>query len=347
MTWRGGLALRLGERYEVTAFGIIETGGGQPWSLLVLLMLRFSPPIPLSVGLKLVAVGGLVALNRTMDLDALSDAARATTSQSNLDALLFPDRAEERFLELMPALDRFFPVAPGHQVIGLLAEIEWRADTGTTFGDFRLALLGELDTLQLALYGIAHLGFPSVDEPSVLRVRASIEALYDHRAKLARFAITLTEAFLFERVHLTGGAALLIRWGDHPEFALTLGGFHPAFRPFIPEGLREPPRLGAFWKPHDQIELSLQLYFARTTFSLQFGFAAHVEAGASWGGIRADAEFNFLVMIAPEPRFEIDLSLRVTVFLFGADLISASFSGSLTGPGRGASKARSTGKCAA
>ena len=289
---------------------------------------------PLTVGLKLVAVGGLVALNRTMDVDALSSAARATTSQSNLDALLVPDHPEQRFLELVPALDRFFPVAPGHQVIGLLAEIEWKADTGTKFGDFRLALLGELENLQFALYGIARLGIPSVDEPHILRVRASIEALYDHRAQLARFAITLTEAFLFERIHLTGGAALLIRWGDHPDFALTFGGFHPAYRPFIPQGLTEPPRVGAFWKPHDLIELSVQLYFARTAFSLQFGFSAHLKAGASWGGIRAEADFNFLVMIAPEPRFEVDLSLRVTAFLFGADLISVSFSGSLTGPNR-------------
>jgi hypothetical protein len=258
VTWRGALALRLCQRYEVSAFGIIQTGGDKPWSLLILLMVRFSPPIPLSVGLKLVAVGGLVAVNRTMDLDALSAAARATTSQSNLDALLFPDHAEQRFLELVPALDRFFPVAPDHKVIGLLAEIQWKADTGTTFGDFRLALLGELDNLQFALYGIARLGFPSVDEPAILRVRASIEALYDHRAQLARFAITLTEAFLFEHVHLTGGAALLIRWGDDPDFALTLGGFHPAYRPFIPQGLIEPPRIGAFWKPHAANELRVQ-----------------------------------------------------------------------------------------
>ena len=164
-------------------------------------------------------------------------------------------------------------------------------------------------------------------------MRASAEALYDHRAKMARFSLTLTEALLFERVHLTGGAALLIRWGDRNEFAMTLGGFHPSFRPFIPEGLREPPRLGAYWKPHRLVELSIKAYFALTSTSLQFGFAAHVEAGASWGGFRADTEFNFLVMTEPDIRFELDLSFRVTVFLFGCDLISASLSGAISGPG--------------
>jgi hypothetical protein len=56
-----------------------------------------------------------------------------------------------------------------------------------------------------------------------------------------------------------------------------------------------------------------------------------VQAGASWGGIRADAEFNFLVMTEPECHFESDLSLRVTAYLFGADLISASFKGAISG----------------
>ncbi|HEU4694465.1 MAG TPA: DUF6603 domain-containing protein [Vicinamibacterales bacterium] len=330
VTWRGGIALRLGERYDVAAWGVVETGGGRHWTLLALLVVRFSPPIHLTAGLKLVALGGLLALNRTMDVNALRDA--ATGTQGTLEPVLLPDRPEQRFLELLPAIERFFPAAKGSQVVGLLAEIEWRAETGTKFGSFRLALLGELEKLQFGLYGTAQLGFPTIDEAHILRVRAAAEALYDHRAGFFRASFTLIEALLFDRVHLTGGAAMLIRWGGRNEFAVTLGGFHPSFRPFIPEGLREPPRLGAYWKPHSLVELSIKAYFALTSTSLQFGFAAHVEAGASWGGFRADAEFNFLVMTDPVTRFELDLSFRVTVSLFGADLISASLSGSLTGP---------------
>ena len=33
--------------------------------------------------------------------------------------------------------------------------------------------------------------------------------------------MTLSQALLFVRVHLTGGAALLIRWGEREEFAMT------------------------------------------------------------------------------------------------------------------------------
>ena len=69
--------------------------------------------------MKLTAIGGLLALNRTMDVDALRDAAMASTgatgTSATLDAVLFPDRPEQRFLELVPALERFFPAdfAPG------------------------------------------------------------------------------------------------------------------------------------------------------------------------------------------------------------------------------------------
>jgi hypothetical protein len=229
-------------------------------------------------------------------------------------------------------IDRFFPAADGHQVAGLLVEIEWRAETGTLFGHFRGVLLAEFDNTQFALYGTAQLCFPTLTQDHILRVRAGLEAIYDYRNKFVRVSLALTEALLFKRVRLTGGAALLIRWGEHDEFVLTLGGFHPSFRPYIPAGLREPARLGASWHPHDFVDLNLQGYFAVTWASLQFGFSAHVEIGASWGGLRADADFNFLVMRKPRTLFDLNLQFRVTAHLFGCDLFSAGLKGLMTGP---------------
>jgi hypothetical protein len=339
VTWRGALDLRVGERVELTGFGIVETGGGRHWSLLALLIARFSPAIKLSAGLQLVALGGLIGLHRGMQVDALRDA--ATGTQGQLDSFMFPDRPEQRFLELMPQIDRFFPSAPGHQVIGLMALIEWgstsqsggAAASFTKFAEFRLALLADLESLQFGLYGTARFGLPSLDHPHALRLSAAAELLVDVRGGYVRGSLTLLDAYLFERVHLTGGVALLWKWSDPGAKVYTVGGFHPAYRAFIPGQIREPPRLGAQWKPHSLLDMSVQLYFAITDTSLQFGFAAHLQAGASWGGIRADTEFNFLVMTEPDFRFDTDLSMRVTAFLFGADLISASFSGSVSGPG--------------
>ena len=214
----------------------------------------------------------------------------------------FPDRPEQRFLELLPAVERFFPPAAGHQVVGLLAEIEWRAETGTKFGVFRLALLGELEKLQFAplRHGATRLSHESRIRTSCKRARVGRKRLLrPSRPSWRASRLTLTEALLFERVHLTGGAALLIRWGDTTSSRSRSAAFIRRSCPSSREGLREPPRLGAYWKPHRFVELSIKAYFALTSTSLQFGYSAHVEAGASWGGFRADTDFNFLVMTAP------------------------------------------------
>ena len=331
VTWRGGLALRFADSFELAAFGVIELGGNRPWTFLLFVTVRFTPPYPLAFGLKLTKVGGLLALNRTMAVDALRDAVLGPAS-GTLDMALFAERPEEQLPVVLPMIDRFFPAAPGHQVAGLLVEIEWRAETGTLFGHFRGVLLAELENIQFALYGTAQVGFPTLTQDHILRVRAGLEAVYDYRAKFVRVSLALTEALLFKRVRLTGGAALMFRWGEHDEFAFTLGGFHPSFRPYIPPGLREPARLGAAWHPNEFVDLNLQSYFALTSTSLQFGFSAHVEIGASWGGLRADADFDFLVMRKPRTLFELDLQFRVTAHLFGCDLFSAGLKGSMTGP---------------
>ena len=330
VTWRGGLALRFADSFELAAFAVIELGGNRPYTLLLFVTVRFTPPYPLAFGLKLTTVGGLLALNRTMDVDALRDAVLGTPGA--LDTALFSQRPEEQLPVVLPTIERFFPAAPGHQVAGLLVEIEWRAETGTLFGHFRGVLLAELENFVFALYGTAQVGFPTLTQDHILRLRAGLEAVYDYRNKFVRVSLALTEALLFKRVRLTGGAALMFRWGEHDEFAFTLGGFHPSFRPFIPAGLREPPRLGATWHPNEFVDLNLQSYFAITSTSLQYGWSAHVEIGASWGGLRADADFNFLVMRKPRTLFEVDLQFRVTAHLFGCDLFSAGLKGSMTGP---------------
>jgi len=330
VSWRGGLALRLTKRIDIAAWGIIETGGGRHWSLLVFLAMRFTPPLKLSPGWRLISIGGMVGLHRTMDADALRDA--ATGVSGNLDALFLPEHPEQRFLELLPTVNRFFPALEDHFVGGLMAVLEWGASPTRTNARIRAALLVEIGNYQVALYGTVQIGFPTLANDQVVRIRAGFEALYDDAAKLARFSFVLTEATLFKRVHLTGGAALLIRWGEHDEFAFTLGGFHPDFRPHIPNGLREPPRLGAHWKPKSLLDFDLQLYLAVTSTSLQFGASAYLEAGASWGGIRGDIAFNCIVMSEPSWYFEFDLSFRVTAYLFGCDLISAGLRGVISGP---------------
>ena len=109
VTWRGGLALRFADSFELAAFGVIELGGNRPWTLLLFVTVRFTPPYPLAFGLKLTTVGGLLALNRTMAVDALRDAVLGPTP-GTLDTALFAERPEEQ-LPVRAADAR--PVLPG------------------------------------------------------------------------------------------------------------------------------------------------------------------------------------------------------------------------------------------
>src|SRR5262245_8360160 len=109
----------------VGAFGILTTqapDGSEGWSLLLSISTKFVP-IPLPFGFTLNGVGGLIAVNRTMDTEALADGMAA----GSLDALLFPSDPVAQAPTLLSLLDAGFPVAQGCYAFGLMARIGWGA----------------------------------------------------------------------------------------------------------------------------------------------------------------------------------------------------------------------------
>ena len=153
---------------------------------------------------------------------------------------------------------------------GPLVEIEWRAETGTLFGHFRGVLLAELENFVFAL--LRHrAGLPDADPgPHPAPARRTGSRLRLPQQVRARVAGADRSPALQARA-ADGRRGAAVPWGEHDEFAFTLGGFHPSFRPFIPAGLREPARLGATWHPNEFVDLNLQSYFAITSTSLQYG----------------------------------------------------------------------------
>jgi hypothetical protein len=79
---------------------------------------------------------------------------------------------------------------------------------------------------------------------------------------------------------LTGDLALRFSWGADPDFALSLGGFNPAFRP--PPGFPTLRRLSLALGSGANPRLSLAAYFALTSNSLQFGARAELYADRRW-----------------------------------------------------------------
>jgi hypothetical protein len=328
--YTGALHLKILDSIDVAAWGVLQTGSAtEHWSLVVLLAGHIAP-IELGWGFRLTGLGGIIALHRDMDTDALRDAAYGV--RGNLDDLLFPDDPEARLPQLLSSVERFFPPKTNSYVAGPMAELEWgpKAEVNARI---RAAVLLQLNAQKVELFGTVRVGFPTLTDDSTLRIRAAIEALVDLREHVARFSINLLEAKLFGSIQVSGGAAFFVRWGPGRQFVFTIGGFHPAYRPYIPGGLVEPARVEVHWNPISALAIDLTQYFAITSTSMQFGAAAHAVVGCSWGQVTGDLAFDVLVMTSPALHVEADLHVRVTVSVFGADLLSAGLDGSLSGPG--------------
>ena len=116
----GELGLHVGGRFDVRLLGLLEThgAGGGPGFSLVIIGLSTFPGIPLGFGFELNRAGALVAVNRRLDTNAVSEAVVA----GRLESLLVPG------IDIAAAvggLERILPAADGVYVGGLVIGLTW------------------------------------------------------------------------------------------------------------------------------------------------------------------------------------------------------------------------------
>ncbi|WP_396230826.1 DUF6603 domain-containing protein, partial [Frankia sp. EI5c] len=224
--YAGLLELKLGGTVGVQAVGLLDTrlpGGASGYALLVLLRASF-PPIQLGFGLALTSVGGLLALNRRVDVDVL----RARLAAGTAGRILAPEDPVRDAPVLFADLSAAFPPAPGVVVVGPTLRLTWagivRFDVGVFLelpGPRRVVLLGSAR---------AAIENPAGGRP-YLQIRVDILGVVDLAARTLAFDAVLVDSHLLEIFELSGGAALRMSWGADPYLVFTLGGFHPAYSP--------------------------------------------------------------------------------------------------------------------
>ncbi len=323
--YSGILELKLGV-VGVEAIGLLDTrlpGDRDGFALLVVLRASF-PPIQLGFGFALSSVGGLLALNRQVDVDALRDRMASGT----VGRILAPEDPIRNAPVLIEDLDAVFPLAEGVVVVGPTLQLSWaelvRFDIGVFIelpGPRRIVLLGS------ARAGIDN---PSGGRP-YLQMRLDILGVVDVAAQTLSFDAVLIDSHLLEILELTGGAAFRLSWGAEPYVVLTVGGFHPAYSPaplVFPAGLVRIAmvRSGPF------LTLRFEGYFAVTTNTLQFGAA--IEALISVGSfdIRGFLGFDALIRFQPF-HFQFAIAASVKVRWKGHTLAGLTMRGEVTGPG--------------
>jgi hypothetical protein len=322
-SYAGILQLNLGG-VGIVAIGLITThmpDGSQGFSMLVIIAVEFFPAIQLSYGFTLIGIGGLIGINRTMVINVLQDGIRTGSA----DSILFPQDPIVNAPRIISDLKNIFPPSEGRFVVGPMIKIGW----GTpTLISGELGIFIELPLpIRIVVLGQLTITLP-VPELAVIELHLDVLGAIDFSAGFLSIDASLYDSriLIYE---LYGDAALRLNWGDNPQFALSLGGFHPRYSP--PAGFPTLRRLTLSLGLGDQLKLSSQIYLALTANSLQFGSNTELYVGTSEASIEGQISFDTLIDF-PTFSFRVDIYACMTIKIADQTLAGISVTLSFSGP---------------
>lgn len=320
----GSFEVSFAELVSLTVVGIIETkmpDGSRGFSMILIITADFGSGIQLGFGFTLLAVGGLIGVNRTMKLDALARGVRS----GSVNSVMFPSDVVKNAPRIISDLKEFFPVRQGSFLIGPMARLGWGTPTLISIS---LGIIIEIPG-NIAILGILEVVLPDKHAPLIVFKVNFIGAIEFDKEHLWFFASLYDSRILY--ITLEGEMGVLVAWGNHPNFVASLGGFHPAFQPpALP--FPEPNRISFSLLNESNAKIRILGYFAVTSNTVQFGARAELFFGFSEFKVEGHLGFDALFQFSPFYMIlEISASLSVKVFGFG--LFSLGLKARLEGPG--------------
>ena len=320
----GALELTFSGVIALKAIAIINTkmpDGSIDFALLILVTAEFAP-IQLGFGFTLVGVGGLLAMKRRLDTEAL----RVGVRTGALSSVLFPQDIIANITRIISDIKNIFPLATEHFVIGPMGKLGW----GTpTLISLELGVIIDLPTPAVVIAGVLRCSLPAEDL-SILNLQVNFAGGVDFDKGLIWFDASLYDSHLLIYT-LTGDMALRIGWGDQAIFILTVGGFHPSFNE-IPPDLRGLRRLGISLLSGDNPRLTCQTYFAITSNTVQSGSRVELYAEGCGLNIYGFLGYDLLVQFNPF-HFIADLEAGLALRDGTDELMGIHVHGQLSGPG--------------
>jgi hypothetical protein len=315
--YQGMLALQV-PPLSVNAFGLLDPHTA---ALLVLLTAAFPPPgVEIGFGFAVTDVGGIVGVGRRADPDVLT----RMVQDGSAAKLLFPADPEHHAGEILPLLDRAFPVSPESVVVGPMLRITW----SELILDASVAVVVELpDPVRISVIGRVEVAVPAPALP-LIRLRAAFLGVADPAVPSMSFLAALTDSNI-AGVTVTGDAYLLARGGAQADVILSAGGFHPRFT--RPAGVPPLDRVAITLAAGPVLSLRCQAYLAITTNTVQFGAAVDLVAEIAGCGLRGHLGFDVLVHLSPL-HFTAEIGVTVAVEVFGETLMGISLDLTLEGP---------------
>jgi hypothetical protein len=327
--YSGTLELQIAERIAVKAIGVLTTrlpdgtNGAEGYSLLILITAEGFTPIPLGLGFTLTGIGGLLAINRTFAEEAL----RAGLKNHTLDSVMFPQDPLRNIPQIISNLNSVFPPANGHHLFGPMVQIAWGGTPPLITAELGLVLEFGARRRLLVLGQVAAI-LPRPDH-ELLRLQMDAIGVLDFDQGTAALDATLYDSRLLKRFPLTGDMAMRLQWERSRNFALAVGGLHPAFHP--PSNFPKLARLALDLSRGDNPRLRCEAYFALTSNTVQFGARAELYASAIGFSIHGEIGIDVLIQRAPF-HFLADFYAQVQLKRGSTNLFKVRVEGTLEGP---------------
>ncbi|GGW37033.1 DUF6603 domain-containing protein [Arenibacter certesii] len=326
----GSLELEFKNLFTLKAVGIINTimpDGSKGFSMLIIITAEFSP-VQLGFGFTLIAVGGLLGIDRTMEVEVL----RAGIRTNAIKSVLFPEDVVGNITRIINDIRQIFPIKEDQFLVGLMGKFGWGSPT---LLHIELGFIIEFPNPRVVILGVIKLALPTEDA-ALLKLQVNFLGVIDFQNKFIYF-----EAHLFESMlvgfPLTGSLAFAVAWSGQNIFAISVGGFHPDFRdyptvPTLPGAFRKMARIGLSLLEGGNPKLTIECYFAVTSNSVQFGAKLELLA-------KGPFSFNLYGMLAFDALFIFDpfsfiISLEATLAIRKGTsvLFGIHFKGRLSGP---------------
>lgn len=333
--YSGIVHLTLSTGLNLKGIGLIATrlpDQSNGYSLLIIITAEGFNPIPLGLGFVLTGIGGLLAINRTFDEEVL----RSGLKSNVLDSVLFPKDPIGNAPQLLNNLDKVFPAARGHHLFGPIVQIAWGTPALITA---ELAVLLEIgERLRMLILAQVEAILPRRDK-DLVRLKMDAIGVLDFNQGTAALDATLYDSRLLKKFALTGDMAMRLKWMNSPNFAMAVGGLHPAYNP--PPDFPKLKRISLDLSSSNNPRLRCEAYFALTSNTVQFGARAELFASAVGFSIHGDIGFDVLISLDPF-QFTADFHAQVQLKRGSTNLFKVRVEGALSGPSPLHIKAKAT-----
>jgi hypothetical protein len=322
--YSGALQLVFADFLSLNAVGLITTklpDGTPGFSLLIVITAEFGEGIQLGFGFTLLAVGGLIGLNRTMRFQPLMDAVRTGA----IESIMFPRDVIANAPRIISDLRALFPPQQGTFLIGPMAKLGWGEPTLVRLS---LGVIIEIPPGDVAIVGVLKIALPEEDA-AILTLQANFAgALEFDKQRFYFFAALFDSHILF--IPIGGELGVLFAYGDDANFVLSVGGFHPQFSP-PPLPFPTPKRVQIDLINESYARIHAEGYFAVTTNTVQFGTRSEYFFGFSALSVSGHSSFDALIQISPF-HFTVDVSTSFDVKVFGLGVYGVDVDLTIEGP---------------